>query len=167
MLFSGECIANSRTSVLIRGTNAVITDSSFLSNTIGSCRTNIKLFRYLQVESSASFLESSCTATVGGALIISRSSVVVDNCHFEGNRANLGGALFSELESNVTITNSNFTENHAADCGAQLCFGGALFADENVSVSVLNSNFQNNTSNGDTGVAALLNATLFISQSNT
>ena len=156
---------NSRTSILISGTNAAITESVFLSNTIGSCRTNVKLFRYLEVVSSTDFLESSCTATAGGALIIRHSSLVVDNCHFEGNSANLGGAIFSELESNITITNSDFTENHATDCGAQLCFGGVLFADETVSVSIFSSNFQNNTSNGDGGVAALLNATLFISHS--
>ena len=156
---------NSRSSILISGTNAAIIESVFLSNTIGSCRTNVKLFRYLEVVSSTDFLASSCTATVGGALIISNSSLIIDNCHFEGNSANLGGAIFSELESNLTITDSDFIENRAADCDAQLCFGGVLFADETVSVSVFNSYFQNNTSNGDAGVAALLNATLFISQS--
>ena len=135
-------LSNSRTSILISETDATITESSFLSNTIGSC----------QRDASTNYPESSCTATVGGALIISRSTLIIDNCYFEGNSANLGGTIFSEFESNITIINSDFTDNHATDCGAQFCFGGVLFADETASVSIFNSTFQNNTSDGDGGV---------------
>ena len=162
-IFEGQ--SNSSTSILISETNAVITESSFLLNTFGSCQTNVKIFRYLQVAASTNYPELLCAARVGGALIISHSNVVIDNCRFEGNNANLGGAIYSELESNITITNnSNFTENHATDCDAQLCFGGVLFADETVSISVLNSAFENNTSDGDGGIAAVFNATFSISQ---
>ena len=160
--FGGQ--SSSRTSILISETNAAITQSSFLSNTIGSCRTDLSFFKYLQIVPSTSHPESSCAAAVGGALIIRHSNLVISDSHFEGNHANLGGAIYSELESNITISSSNFTDNHATDCDAQLCFGGVLFADETSSVSIFDSIFQNNTSNGDGGVAAIFNANLSISQ---
>ena len=114
---------------------------------------------------STSYPESSCTTTVGGALTISRTTLFLDNCHFEGNSANLGGAIYFELESNISISNSDFTDNHATDCGAQICLGGVLFIDDTASVSIFNSTFQNNTSDGDGGMATIFNGNLSISQS--
>ena len=157
--------SNSRTSILISDSSATILESSFHSNTVGSCEIDVILFTQFMLSTSYPESLNSCTTTVGGVLIVIHSTLFLDNSHFEGNSANLGGAIYSKLGSNITINNSYFLDNHAADCDTQLCFGGVLFAAETASVSIFNSTFQNNTSDGDGGVAAILfNANLSLSQ---
>ena len=149
--FLGE--SNSNTSLSIDRSSATITGTSFRSNVRGSYRDSIV------------FLPIDHQSSVGGALIVSQSVVFVNNCHFEDNKANIGGVIFSELASTITINNSSFISNHATGCYTGLCFGGVLAIVGSVSVSIHNSNFQNNTSEGDGGVAVILNGTLFVSHS--
>ena len=59
--------SNSRTSIIISGSNATILESSFLSNTVGNCETDVNYYSL-----STDSRRSSCT-TVGGTLIIIRS----------------------------------------------------------------------------------------------
>lgn len=151
------------TSITINGTNANITESFFLSNTIGTCKQDL---RYLQMLSTAAYKITSCTVRVGGAIITNQSSIVIDGCTFEENSANIGGAIFSELESNITVSNSEFISNRATECTNGLCAGGALFiSDSTDTVLIHNSTFQNNTSDKDGGVATVFHAVLSVSQS--
>lgn len=48
------------------------------------------------------------TIKVGGAIIVSDSKVWINGTQFEGNSAELGGTLFIERSSNVSIQNSLF-----------------------------------------------------------
>ena len=153
---------NSGTALTIVESNVNMTETVFHSYVIGKYRSDTRFFRYPMTTVTYS---DSVTASVGGALIVTHSTVVIDKCQFEGNRANIGGAIFSECESNITISNSEFTSNQATGCVNGLCFGGALFIDGTSSVSINNSTFQNNTSDQDGGMVVVFNATLSVSQS--
>ena len=132
---------NRATLLTMLGCNAIFTKTYFLSNKAGSAR-----------------LFSTC---VGGALILSNSNVAINNCQFEENNAKIGGAIFSESRSNITITNSHFISNHATDCDDnELCLGGALFIDGTSTVAIHSSTFENNTSDQYGGGVAV------VSQSN-
>ena len=68
--------------------------------------------------------------TAGGAIFVNLSTVLIDRCQFMDNQAHLGGAIFSQKQSNITISNSSFTSNQATNCNSGLCFGGSLFVYE-------------------------------------
>ena len=150
---------SSRTSLLtIVDSYVKMEATSFLSNTMGSHRSNLTFLSYLQMTFEYS---ESVVARVGGALVVTHSTLALDNCLFEGNRAKIGGAIFSEFESNITISNSVFISNHAVDHNNKPCFGGALFFDGTGSASMVinNSTFHNNTSTQYGGMAVVFNAT--------
>ena len=95
-------------------------------------------------------LLGSVTITVGGALIVTNSTLTIDNCMFDRNSANVGGATFIESKSKVFIKNSDFTFNHATGCHhSNLCLGGALFIEGMSRVNISNSSFENNESDQD------------------
>ena len=104
---------------------------------------------------------------LGGALRVVHSTLTVEACHFKGNAAVTGGAIFSESGSNINISDSMFALNHATGCDGQVCSsnGGAIFVNSST-VNIHNSSFHNNTSEGDGGVAAVFNATFILSQCN-
>ena len=155
-------VKGGETSLTIVKSKATMTAVSFLSNTMGTYLSNIRPAMPAILNYSEPL---SASATVGGALIVTHSNLTIINCQFEENEANIGGAIFSELESHITISNSDFTSNHATGCDNDLCFGGAMFIDGTTTVIVHNSTFQNNTSDQDGGVAVVFNATLIVSQS--
>ncbi len=158
---------SSGTSIKVNGTNASITEMFFVSNTMGILKSSrdLMFFRYLQMISTLAYTQSLFTVRVGGAIITSHSTIAINNCMFEENSAHVGGAIFSEHGSNVTISNSEFFSNHATGCTYQFCTGGALLIDGSGIVIVHNSTFKNNTSDQDGGMAALFDAKLFISHS--
>ena len=142
----------SGTALTISESNADITDTEFLSNTQGTFRDGIQ------------FLSIHLGSTVGGAVIITHSNVTIDECLFEDNEASKGGAVYVKQASDVVVKISNFYSNAALDCDTELCYGGALYLEESSSVSVHDCRFENNTSQGNGGVAAVINATLTISR---
>ena len=152
------------TSIRMDGTNAIITETLFLSNTVGVLKSSRDII-YLQMIPTLGYTQSFFTVRVGGAIITSNSTIDVNNCKFEENGANIGGAIFSEHGSIITISNSEFFSNHATGCNNELCAGGAFFIDGSGIVTIHNGTFKNNTSDQDGGVAALFNASLFILQS--
>ena len=150
---------NSTTSMTIIGSNASLTETIFASHQVGSHRNS----RYQLPFSSDGQYSIATGAMVGGALIVTHSTLVIDNCQFEENSANMGGAIFSERESNIIIRNSTFISNRATSCQNELCYGGALFVHGTGKVSIFECNFENNTSDRDGGMAAIFNATLLVS----
>lgn len=143
----------SGTALTISESNADITDTEFLLNTQGTFRDGIQ------------FLSIHLGSTVGGAVIITHSNVTIDECLFEDNEASRGGAVYVKQASDVVVKNSDFHSNAALDCDTGLCYGGALYLEESSSMSVHDCTFGNNTSEGNGGVAAVINATLTISHS--
>ena len=64
---------------------------------------------------------------VGGAIIISETNITIYNSFFQNNTAQLGGALYAESRSNVTIMSSYFFD-HSTICKGH-CHGGVIFLD--------------------------------------
>ena len=71
----------------------------------------------------------------------------------------MGGAIFSEVGSNISINNSTFVSNSATDCRDVHCNGGALFIDSGSTVTAHNSTFTNNTSEFSGGAISLFQGT--------
>lgn len=89
------------------------------------------------------------TDGVGGALFFLLSDVVLTDLEFEGNRAEMGGAL-AVKDSNVTLSGCMFTNNNAT------IFGGAIASD----LSGLDVMYTDFTGNQVSGVAAFLQITV-------
>ena len=126
--------------LVLTQTNTSIVRSAFAFNTVGTYRSHVRFFEYL-----GSFLQyrplniHSDSARVGGALSITSSNIVISSSHFDSNTAELGGAIFSELGSNITISNCTFVSNSVTGCGDDRCNGGALFIDSGCTVTAHNS----------------------------
>ena len=149
-------VNSSRTSLTILNSRVTMESTFFISNTMGKYQNELKSFGYLQMIFG---IENSVALSVGGALIVTNSTLVCDFCQFNGNCANAGGAIFSESGSNITIRNSTFTSNHALGYRKSFYFGGALYIDGTVDTTttmIYNSSFQNNTSNQYGGVAVVV-----------
>lgn len=94
---------------------------------------------------------------VGGAIIVSNSSVWINGTLFERNSAVLGGAIFIEEESNVSIENSLFRfHNTSTD-------KNILYSDQSCSLSVDSSSFIRNFV--DSAIIQSLGGPLLVSSS--
>ena len=84
----------------------------------------------------------------GGAIHISSSLVVVEDSWFEGNGAEHGGAIFAELNSNITISNCTFYRNWAVSItshGETETSGGGAISSNQSRIDISNSIFKENT----------------------
>ena len=81
-------------------------------------------------------------SVVGGAIISSRSNVTIENSIFYQNSAQLGGVIFAEASSNITIIGSTFM-NNSIYCHQLFCYGSVIFSDIS-SVQITYSNCSGN-----------------------
>ena len=126
-----------------------ITGSSFIFNTEGTYRSNTDFLEYLNTDAQT---------TIGGAMIITRSDIYIAECLFKANSAQVGGAIYSKQNSNVTVRSSNFTQNHA-DHSDISTPGGVMIINSGCTVDIHDSKFWNNT---HSGVIVLLSATAIV-----
>ena len=117
------------TALKLINTTASIVSSSFIFNSLGTYKGPFETVTYKTV---------TVFALVGGAVIVSESSVVIFSTLFEGNYAEFGGAVYSELNSQLSVIKSNFTGNEAK------AGGGALYIVKGCHVTITDSNYQNN-----------------------
>ena len=129
------------TALNLTHTNSNIVRSSFVSNTANTWTS------YLQGLDENRFVIG---GLVGGALLVTSSTVNISSSYFESNTASRGGAIFSQLESNLTISNCTFINNLAT-------LGGALFIDSGCTITAHNSIFMNNTGLLNGGAITLTN----------
>ena len=155
----GDC---SGTILEIAGSNAQMVNSLFMFGTMGKLREHLDILEYLQRTFFRTIL---VFVNVGGAVIVSNSSLSIRSSHFEGNSAQIGGAIFSELNSNVTINNTTFSDNLATGCNDDRCLGGAVFVDSGCTVLVENSIIRDNMALSGGGAFATFQAVLLIQQS--
>ena len=80
---------------------------------------------------------------VGGAIISVYCNMTIFNSIFYSNTAQSGGAVYVELQSNITLLNSSFSHHNMA-CEIQKCYGGVIFSD-NSNLQVTQCNFSMNT----------------------
>ena len=120
------------TALTLMNTTASIADCYFVFNSQGTHKGSIETLR----------TKEHVFAQVGGAIIVSQSSATILNTSFEGNHAEFGGAIYGELNSQISVIKSNFTGNKAK------AGGGALYAVSGCHVTIIDSNYQNNTVTG-------------------
>ena len=144
-------------------TNALITKSSFVFNGNGSYRGPIGLLQLYSLQAPTS--EVNVYAFVGGALIATQSNVTITNSYFEGNRAQIGGAIFVEKGSTVIVSNSSFINNHAFYSHAPY-IGGAIYCENSpynsknttsTNVFITDANFINNLAYSQGGALVAFN----------
>ena len=159
-IFVGDI--NVRTALVIVDSNVSLSETKFTFYQMGSYRNDRSLNLPLSHQHTGGV---TVEVAIGGALIITHSTLSINGCHFQRNTANVGGAIFSEMVSNITIRNSSFSLNHANLGQSELCYGGALFTDGTGTMIIFDSMFKNNTSDRDGGMAAVFNGTISISSS--
>lgn len=94
---------------------------------------------------------------VGGAVLITKSNILIFNSTFEGNIAEIGGVVYSEQLSNITIDTSTFVENNVKCTDSwRECFGGVLGAESGTNVIIQNSSFYGNKAIGNYGSGGIL-----------
>ncbi len=84
------------------------------------------------------------TSSAGGGVFVRQGSADIDDCHFEGNRADLGGALASSDLTDVVVRNSTFVTNHGNT------FAGAIVNNRGT-MTIESSTFSSNTSGFNAG----------------
>ena len=159
-VFHGE---NNASTLHLKSTNTSIAGCSFVFNTVGTYHNPIGV---LALYSSDNATNSnilpwlypkiqSTSARVGGAMIVTNSTVTISSSYFENNSAKIGGAIYSQKGSNIDIINCTFVNNSATGCGDDGCHGGALFIDSGCTVTTHDSIFTNNTAGYGGGAIAI------------
>ena len=142
------CDGDNGSALLLTQTNTNIERCSFLSNTAG------KLI-------SVSIYSRQLSA--GGALHVTSSKLSISNSQFDSNEAEVGGAIYIETGSDISITDCAFVNNKAVRYVAVILLywyvgGGALYVVSSSAVVVHNSTFINNTAGSDGGAVSLYEA---------
>ena len=140
-------------------TTGFITNNSFISNKFGKFCGPVGIISQDNTHENASVLLNRDHAYVGGAIIANQSNLTITKSNFEGNSAEIGGAIFAAVNSNITIISSTFKNNYVTNVTERAdlsYYGGALYiegstrnssyiSDENSQLVVLESEFRNNT----------------------
>ena len=90
--------------------------------------------------------------TTGAAVIISKSNATFERCVFVDSRTEVGAAIFSTTQSNVTVIHSTFVENQANGSNS---YGGVLYFGNKSNGTLYNSTFQGNSARDQGGVIGL------------
>ena len=101
--------------------------------------------------------DTTISVNVSGAILATRSNVVIVNSMFEGNIAQVGGVIFAELQSNITMINNKFMENRATRTYLFSGFfngGAVLYLDNGCNALIRNSSFEHNSAHSLGGVVA-------------
>ena len=93
----------------------------------------------------------------GGVLLLNQSLLMVINCSFENNQANSGAVLFTQSQSNISISKSFFTNNNAT------ASGGVVYSEGRATFAVHFSTFDGNTASEGGGAFFLTQSNLTIS----
>ena len=140
---------SNKTALKLFNTTADIIRSSFKFNSFGTYRGLVQTLR------------GKVRAASGGAVLISQSNATILNSSFEGNQAEIGGAVFVERHSQVLVLKSNFIGNKATTGG------GALYSVGGSNVTIADSTFHNNiANNGFGGALGLCKSVTLISHCN-
>ena len=126
VLFDGH--EESSTALQLIETSATLIATTFLSNTRGT----------LIGDGPSHFLG-------GGAIIVTHTNVLIRDCMFERNRAEVGGAIYADQNSTLSVENTIFVNNQALiHVEPALGMGGVLYQ-ESGSVTITNCLFTNNS----------------------
>lgn len=121
-----EGVQNSTTTLDFKESNAEIFNSTFSSNIAGTYRKSVRTLEILNSRPDFSHTFSSNSSWVGGAIIATRSNITLVHSVFSDGGAYLGGAIFAEMNSTLTIISSIFMNNYLLGTS----IGGAIHVEE-------------------------------------
>ena len=149
LFFEEDTKLNSAGVIIAEGTKLKpIIFTSFLSGWLGISITNqtdTSIFKFCIVQE---VFQQNNDPLTNGAIEISNSNVVVENCVFKINRCIYGGGLFI-LNSGAVIKNNIFRDNDAE------VYGGAMFLQNSDAVIINNTIYRNTCFNYGGGVVLL------------
>ena len=154
-----------KTALVIEETNVMITNSSFVSYTEGSYRGPLNILPDQTTNKTETHTH------VGGAIIATDSNIIITTSSFERNHAEIGGAIFCEMGTNITIINTIFVGN--GRCDSESCFGGAIYCQNDfkptgtlkAQITILHSNFSGNNATHGGVLATYTNVSVTIRSS--
>ncbi len=94
----------------------------------------------------------------GGALSVSRSTITIEDCVFNGNHVYSTGGSISAISTNLTVVRSTFYNNSASSRDNELsAFGGAIsfISQQDHFIYVSDSSFQYNTAQRSGGAIGI------------
>lgn len=140
--FHGSYSSRGGTALELTESNAIITSCFFTKYIYGTLR-SVLSFSYKHLETALHHERR----LIGGAMIINQSNVSIYQSNFTENRAQLGGAIYTESGSNVNISETSFVFNTAYSPNGdseEVAAGGAIYATHSSSVTIYHSFFNNN-----------------------
>lgn len=144
------------------GPSTTIVDSKFEDNDADHNGAGIYASNSEEASIADTIFRNNISEGYGGGIAIN-TSVTLQNCTFESNEANDGGAVSSHPSSSVNIQSSTFTANRAT--GIDEGGGGALFNYQG-NLLIQNSSFENNYAYGEGGGAIESRGNFTITASN-
>ena len=129
--FKGE--GDSGTALELIETTAQIVNSTFTSNRMGKSKKGYIIRDPVITSYWGTFL-------VGGAIIATHSKITISQSKFENNGAEIGGAIFAEGNSIITMNNTIYTGNQ---CTGYELGGGALHLRGSI-ITITNCYFEYN-----------------------
>ena len=142
--FEGQ--ENNGTALELIETTAQIVNSTFLSNRKG------RKCAIVDPEYGCGF-----NGSIGGAIIVTNSTVEINQSRFEDNGADWGGAIFAEQDSIINISDNVFVSNNA-DMGP----GGGVLASFSSTIIIKGSEFHDNYATELGGVLVSFSSTITI-----
>ena len=139
--FTGSVHISSGSALEIVGITALLNNCVFTKYIYGTYRWTVSSVPY------NTFFTHRTKKWIGGALIITHSNGTIVEGNFMENRVQIGGAIYAENHSIITITASKFifnTANSYLYSRDETAGGSALYAINNRSIFVNNSNFHRN-----------------------
>lgn len=126
LVFQGPSIRASGTAIHMNNVSVTIHQCSF------------SFYLYGSIQNTSSHLRrgyGEMTAWTGGAIVATRSNVMINQSTFKENRAQFGGAIYT-FKSNVIITNSVFDFNTANSSHSTTVAGGSAICAVSSVVSI-------------------------------
>ena len=143
---------NSSTALELIGSSAIVERSFFDSNVVGKAM-------------GISLRSEHQNVYVGGAIALIQSDITLIDSTFTQNSAEVGGAMFGDSDSNVTIINSIFERNHATSLDSHTeCYGGALYCQNGCTMTIQNSTFNSNSVVRNSGKDAFFGGAIAVRQ---
>ena len=161
---------DSGTALTLINTHAEIIDSTFVDYQFGTVMESVESLKVLTTNVVWLIVRNvTGIVRVGGVFISTQSNITISQCRFENNTADIGGDLFTEGGSKISIFNSTFVGDGPQPSSDETAFGGAIYSHQS-DISVRSSRFREKHATSGASIASsssqiTINGTDFISNS--
>ena len=166
--FRGQ--SDSGTALTLINTHAEIVDSTFVDYQFGTVMESVESLKVLTTNVAWLIVRNvTGIVRVGGIFISTQSNITITRCRFENNTADIGGDIFTEGGSKISIFNSTFVGDGPQLSSDETAFGSAIYSHQS-DISVWSSRFREKHATSGAAIASsssriTINGTDFISNS--